>query len=255
MDSDAVVLRDPLLPFNTPFDVQGLSDWADDTHPIMSRGHTLNSPCQLYLLKEDVLYPSKSGWTEIWKLNPNEVAMLAPNPCQSTGLWYLQPTAPAVDFMRALMERIAFHIVQEWDQTAWNDVITHFLWGAGNDEPVRYRLLPFSEFANVGTYRARKEYGLEDNPIVLHLGGVNGGENKRDTWIAEGYWVANFTWDRHAHPTSAGGRVNVSTAAIAVPLFGSGWWLFWNVSVGLIGGVYYWRRKNTPSQHRVVLSV
>ena len=155
MDSDAAVVGNLLTPFTHPFkyDVQGLTDWQDLDHPELNRAYTLKMPCALYRLKSVDGHPRDAAhWIESWSIPDSQHLMhpLVPNPCQSTGVWYLQPTKPTLEFMAALVERIAFHQVEEWDQTAWNDILLHFLWGAGNNEPLKYRALPQSQFANLG---------------------------------------------------------------------------------------------------------
>ena len=156
MDSDVVAMRNPLLPFEKDYDVQGLTDWQDLERPELALGTTLDTPCQLYLHKPDARLPSKVTWTERWNVKEGQEAVLMPNPCQSTGIWYLKPTPAVVAFMRAVVDRIGYHILDAWDQTAWNEIILHFLWGAGDQgEPLRYRLLPFSEFSNIGKRRRR----------------------------------------------------------------------------------------------------
>jgi len=116
----------------------------------MGRAFTLSEPCRLYLVRYDDRMPSESIFTESWHTQEFEAVSIIPNPCQSTGVWYLEPKPAVVAFMRALVDRIAYHAVWQWDQTAFNEVILHFLWGTGEHEPLRYRLLPFSEVSNIG---------------------------------------------------------------------------------------------------------
>jgi hypothetical protein len=156
LDSDAAVMGDLLSPFNHPFkyDVQGLTDWQDLDHPELDRAYTLAMPCAIYRLKSVDGQPRESAhWIESWSIPDTQLSThpLVPNPCQSTGLWYLRPTKPAIEFMETLVERILYHRIEEWEQTAWNDVLVHFLWGAGDHEPLKYRALPQSQFANLGT--------------------------------------------------------------------------------------------------------
>lgn len=156
LDSDAAVLGDLLEPFDHPFkyDVQGLTDWQDLDHPELDLAYTLPNPCRLYRIRSDPEKPEWHGhWTQSWDISQNDFLSvpLAPNPCQSTGVWYLEPTTPALAFIRALSDRVIFHQQSEWEQTAWNDVLLHFLWGAGDHEPVKYRALPLSKFVNLGT--------------------------------------------------------------------------------------------------------
>jgi hypothetical protein len=156
MDSDVAVLKDPLAPFSNPYryDVQGLTDWQHLPDPELRRGFTLRQhPCMLYYLRSDPFVPGESSWTEAWHANHQRQAILNPhNPCQSTGLWFVEPTEAAVAFMRAMVDRIAYHAPYEWDQTAWNEVLMPFLWGAGDDPPLRYRVLPYSVASNLGAW-------------------------------------------------------------------------------------------------------
>jgi hypothetical protein len=56
---------------------------------------------------------------EWWAIRKGTTRLQVPNPCQSTGLWYLQPTNITVRFMRAMVARITYEAVYQWDQTAW----------------------------------------------------------------------------------------------------------------------------------------
>ena len=66
------------------------------------------------------------------------------------GLWLLAPTPATLRFMRTLVHRLLWSQPWQWEQTAWNDVVPHFLVGMGDDPPLRYRLLPHTQFSNLG---------------------------------------------------------------------------------------------------------
>lgn len=87
---------------------------------------------------------------------------------------------------------------------------------------------------------------MGDDPIVLHLGGIHGHE-KQEAWELEGFWNAGFEWERREASTSG-----ISLARLPGVL--GGWWLFAFVSVGLLGGVYYWRAKRMVD-HGTVINV
>ena len=91
------------------------------------------------------------------------------------------------------MERIAYHHIYEWEQTVWNDILLHFLWGAGDYEPVKYRNLPLSQFSNLESYKSRKKKGMPMDTIVIHMGGIHG-KDKRKGFQKLGLWQGNFTW-------------------------------------------------------------
>ncbi len=63
---------------------------------------------------------------EIWRLrgNDTQTALQVLNPCQSTGLWHVKPTAVGVAFMRAMVHRL-FSLPWGWDQSVWQEVGAH----------------------------------------------------------------------------------------------------------------------------------
>jgi len=178
MDSDNFVLQPGFLdPFNEPFDVQGLSDWFEPE--LLPVGAAVEKSCGIYYTVEDERIARGAMLQEYWHIDTDAVKLQTANPCQSTGLWYLQPTNLTVQFMRAVVDRIAFHAVWQWDQTAFNEIIIPFLWGVGDEPPLRYRLLPVSKFVNEVVVRERTIYGLSnDEIVVLHGGGLHGSEKK-----------------------------------------------------------------------------
>lgn len=118
----------------------------------MDFGYNIHRPCVLYKASEDDRMPSGSIWTEQWNAEEQDIpSYTVPNPCQSTGTWYLNPTTATVAFMRAVVDRIAYHAVWQWDQTAWNEIIIQLLWGTGDHEPLKYRVLSLAEFSNIRT--------------------------------------------------------------------------------------------------------
>jgi hypothetical protein len=60
---------------------------------------------------------------EEFNMEPGAPRLRIPTHCQSTGAWFLQPTNATVAFMAELVDRIAYHEVYQWDQTAWNELI------------------------------------------------------------------------------------------------------------------------------------
>ncbi len=49
---------------------------------------------------------------------------------------------------------------RQWDQAAWNEVLVGFVMGMGNDPPLRFRLLPVEQYANIGEQYANRGEGL-----------------------------------------------------------------------------------------------
>ena len=178
MDSDNLVLQPGFLdPFEEPYDVQGLSDWFEaELWPV---GGAVEKSCGLYFTVKDERIPRGAMLQEWWHTPEKKEKLEIANPCQSTGLWYLQPTNTTIEFMRAVVKRIAFEAVWQWDQTAFNEIIIPFLWGMGDQPPLRYRLLPVSKFLNIPVMVERKKSGLSNAEIVvLHAGGLHGNEKK-----------------------------------------------------------------------------
>ncbi|KAK2076196.1 hypothetical protein QBZ16_001128 [Prototheca wickerhamii] len=200
MDGDAVTIQDPFLAFqDAEYDVQGLSDWV--TAKLPQPGDLLAGGCNLYFWIEDPLsilkhtlsnsappfHAKETSLREFWRFPRQVQKLYAMNPCQSTGTWYLQPTAAARAFMRAMARRV-LQEPHHWDQTAWNEVILPFLWGNGEDAPqLRYRLLPHRSYANANVVDRRREEGLPLDLVVLHSGYLHGQE-KSAAYQRLGYW-------------------------------------------------------------------
>jgi hypothetical protein len=91
----------------------------------------------------------------------------------------LRPTASAIDFMHDYVERLMVSRVWQWEQTAWNEVILAYLWGSRDTAPLKYRLLPATDFMEIHMFKARRDAGLAIHPIVLHPAGIHGDDKKR----------------------------------------------------------------------------
>jgi hypothetical protein len=193
MDSDNVV-RGPevLSPFDVtpPYDYQALSDWSEPELPAV--GAALDRTCGFYYWVKEEGAPSKTALRVGMSLRPGEDRLQAANPCQSTGLWYLTPSSASEAFMLALVNRIAYHLPSQWDQTAANEVVMPHLWGAGAAPPLRYRLLPAESFANLALFAAREAAGLVSAPAVTHAGGYFGGADKRGAFEKLGLFHGDF---------------------------------------------------------------
>lgn len=44
------------------------------------------------------------------------------NPCQSTGVWFSEPTPAALAFLQQYLEWLGTLRNDQWDQAAWNEV-------------------------------------------------------------------------------------------------------------------------------------
>lgn len=86
-------------------------------------------------------------------------------------------------------------------------VIIPFLWGSGEEPPLRYRLLPAASFAGgVHVYESRLREGLPLDPVVLHSGGLHGGQ-KHGTYERLGLFHSDFSLPARPAP-GVGGTVS-----------------------------------------------
>ena len=184
LDVDSMVVLPHLLaPFSEPYDMQGLSDWfSPDAWHV---GSTTEYSCGLYFSVKDERVAHGAMLREWWHIGDgksketSDARVEVATPCQSTGVWYLQPSNVTLQFMKALVYRISVEAVWQWEQAAWNELIVPFLWGIGDAVPLRYRLLPIELFANVPVVNERKQSGLPtDELVVLHGGGLHGSEKR-----------------------------------------------------------------------------
>eukprot|EP00887_Chlorella_sp_A99_P006017 scaffold27.g6017.t1 len=195
LDYDAVVLGDVMPPFSLPYDIQGLSAWRDPELPRM--GESLERTCGLYVAVIDLRTPLGSMIREYAAVMPGNLSYISgktPNaslPCQSTGVMYLQPSSTTSHFLSAMLHRITEQAPFQWEGTAFNEVVMHFLWGIGDQAPLRYRLLPVDMFSNLGVYRKRKQQGLVVDPVILHAGGF-AGFWKQVAWKEELLWTPQY---------------------------------------------------------------
>jgi hypothetical protein len=96
--------------------MQGLGDVETVEHPELELNALAGKGCGLYYMVPDARAASGSVLREYWHIGGGLTSLAVTNPCQSTGIWYIQPTEVAVAFMRAMAERIAYHSVWQWDQ-------------------------------------------------------------------------------------------------------------------------------------------
>ncbi|KAK9862816.1 hypothetical protein WJX84_001287 [Apatococcus fuscideae] len=176
MDNDAAVFRDPLQHFDATYDIQGLSDW-NYMAELPTPQETLVEPCNVYKMVPDQTKAGGqllmfTGWAAVPGANHT-------NPCQSTGLWFAIPTDASKRFLRHLLVWLLDVRLSQWDQAAWNEVIMAHLFGAGDREPLRHRLLPEDEYNNYGTYVMRLKEGLPVREVALHMGAIHGVDKMR----------------------------------------------------------------------------
>lgn len=261
LDSDVIVLRDPLRALgDAPYDLQGLSDFRPEPAPeLPAVGGLLTQRCGLYRQKRgteleggDVLHPS-------WELQGAELATSQRGvaPCLSLGLWYMAPSPQALRFLETVIDWIVNTHHHQWDQAAWNEVLPFFLMGMGTEPPLRFRLLPLEQYANIEVWQARKERGLAVDPAILHAGFMKG-EVKAEQMKALGLWKPDAINSKKA--TAVLQRYRTSAAAGTAPggyrragggsaAGGSGVSTWLLLGGGLLVGAAWWlrrRRGGTP---------
>ncbi|KAK9826541.1 hypothetical protein WJX74_001525 [Apatococcus lobatus] len=171
MDNDAAVFRDPFQHYDNTYDIQGLSDW-NYMAELPTPQETLVEPCNVYKMVPDQTKAGGqllmfTGWAAVPGANHT-------NPCQSTGLWFAIPSDASKRFLRHLLVWLLDVRLSQWDQAAWNEVIMAHLFGAGDREPLRHRLLPEDEYNNYGTYVMRLKERLPVREVALHMGAIHG---------------------------------------------------------------------------------
>ena len=159
LDPDSVVLtHDLMAPFYKPYDVQGLSDWAEAELHLTGQGQ--GTHCDLGFQAA----ARRTAGGEAKGSDPAAAAALetrvqAMSPCQSTSLFYLQPTDITVRFVQDLVADLIFGAAVKWERVAWNERVVAYLYGMGNDVQLTYRILPVNEFCSMGERGARRAGG------------------------------------------------------------------------------------------------
>ncbi|KAK9826644.1 hypothetical protein WJX74_007660 [Apatococcus lobatus] len=148
LDDDVVVLQDPFMFHDRSYDVEGLSDWNWLDHVPDTQEMSFTT-CRVYAMYEDE--DAAGGQMLIWNglaHDKNKTSQHV-NPCQSTGIWFTEPTPTTLVFLDDLLEWLLAKRNAQWDQAAWNEAIMSHLIGTGNLPGLRYRLLPIEHFSNI----------------------------------------------------------------------------------------------------------
>ncbi|KAL4441508.1 hypothetical protein ABPG77_002012 [Micractinium sp. CCAP 211/92] len=155
LDVDLAVLQDLLPELRSDFDVQGLGDYG---------GPEVQPPG---------VYPKE----------PQPLVIL-----QSTGFWYARATPASLYFFNFMGNRVIFWN-DGWEQGLWQVMVAWFTVGYGDvAPPIKYRILPYSRYCNVGTYKLRRELNYSvDDTVVVH-GGFLGYEEKAVELEKLGMW-------------------------------------------------------------------
>ncbi|KAL4441509.1 hypothetical protein ABPG77_002013 [Micractinium sp. CCAP 211/92] len=141
LDVDLAVLQDLLPELRNDFDVQGLGDYGGPE------------------LHQTGAYPREPVPMVIF---------------QSTGFWYARATPASLHFFNAMGNRAIFRD-DGWEQHLYQNMVAWFTVGFGDSAPpIKYRILPYSRYCNVGTYKLRRELNYSvDDTVVVHGGGLS----------------------------------------------------------------------------------
>jgi hypothetical protein len=150
-DPDIAWLSDPFAKWDTSFDLQGLSD-------IRHVNVTTQKHHEITCLRP-------------WMEQMYEHSRRSIYPCQSTGLWFMRNRPQS----RALLDGLYRYLEakpNEWEQKAFQLIVMRYLVGLGDDlAPLRYRLLPTTQFINIEYYEERKRLGLDASQMIgVHCG-------------------------------------------------------------------------------------
>ena len=151
-DPDIAWLSDPFARWDHSFDLQGLSD-------IRSVNVTVQKHHEITCMRP-------------WMETMYEHARRSIYPCQSTGLWFMRDRPQS----RALLSGLYGYLAakpNEWEQKAFQLIVMRYLVGLGDElAPLRYRLLPTSQFINIEFYEERIRLGMpaEGTSIAVHCG-------------------------------------------------------------------------------------
>ncbi|KDD77034.1 hypothetical protein H632_c35p2 [Helicosporidium sp. ATCC 50920] len=194
MDINSIAMKSPWSLFNAAeYDMQGLSDWAVPELP--KPGDPMEEPCDLYWMVPWDPSPLKHIVFSKWDLpqGKDTTKLLIYNPCQSTGLWTVEPTVASVSALRHMNARLASSsTMTQWEQAMWNELVMTHLWGSDVEPPLRYRLLPHDTAASVKVWEARRAQGLPADLVVLRAGHLDG-TRKGDAYERLGVWHPDYS--------------------------------------------------------------
>ena len=151
-DPDIAWLANPFARWQHAFDLQGLSD-------IRSTNLTVQAHHEITCMRP-------------WMETMYEHSRRSIYPCQSTGLWFMRNRPQSRALLEGLYGYLSTHH-NEWEQKAFQLMVMRYLVGLGDDlAPLRYRLLPTSQFINIEFYEERLRLGMEaaNSTIAVHCG-------------------------------------------------------------------------------------
>lgn len=168
IDNDVVTLKDPFQSHDRSFDIEGLSDWLGADLPTHKQV-TLGS-CGRYKI---VLDPSVKGGQYLSGSGGAETNLMRyVHPCQSTGLWFVQPSVASRRFLKDMLDWLIVEHPTQWEQSAFNEIIVANLMGLGKEPGLRYRLLPTEMAMNI--YGLESDLEKRHDLVMLHAGGLEG---------------------------------------------------------------------------------
>lgn len=179
-DPDIAWLSDPFAKWDTSFDLQGLSD-------IRHVNVTTQKHHEITCLRP-------------WMEQMYEHSRRSIYPCQSTGLWFMRNRPQS----RALLDGLYRYLEakpNEWEQKAFQLIVMRYLVGLGDDlAPLRYRLLPTTQFINIEYYEERKRLGLDASQMIgVHCGYLKNTADKLEHLQMTGFLKRGLAFHRRLY--------------------------------------------------------
>lgn len=100
----------------------------------------------------------------------------------------------------------------EWEQKAFQLIVMRYLVGIGDElPPLRYRLLPTTQFVNIQMYERRRTEGLNTSEtIAVHCGYLNTYGDKLEHMELNGFLEHGLYWHRRMAAAIQGTPFNAS---------------------------------------------
>ena len=92
-------------------------------------------------------------------------------PCQSTGLWFAQPTAAVIAFFDHFLSEL--RRTCEWEQSLFNRALHGRVRGSSWWRAMNYSVLSKQHYANVDVFEERVGFNCSNDLVAIHMGYVS----------------------------------------------------------------------------------
>ncbi|KAK9795560.1 hypothetical protein WJX73_008955 [Symbiochloris irregularis] len=193
LDNDNVVISNPWQKVSgLKYDFEGLSDYFKFRHrPSPAELISFPAACHYKMVTNRLLNKTDGEGGHGQKIeaewahgNVTNYLPYAPVPCASTGMWFAHPTPAAIGLLKTALARL-------WSEPdEWEQVIAAHLINPDDALPrLRFRVLPHTEYTNVGPYQHELERHNDTfEGIVVHPCCV---PNKQEALSEMHLWQSN----------------------------------------------------------------